>query len=371
MLNITYIFSTGRKKKIESNKIQSQEFFYGYFYFKNLGHNLNIIEFEKRKNILSLFDKVMNKLFSLPFNTSSLTLIKNFKKIRNLDYLFLVNEKVAFSAIFLLIFKKIFFNKTKVILFSMGLYSKKMRLNYFKFVHHIFIKFLILLTDYVIFLGKGEYMRAKEFNKNSNKLHFVPFGIDTSFWKSSKSYVPKEKDYILFIGNDGNRDYELLKKLVLEFSNFNFKIVTSHQNLLKLEAPNAEVIEGNWNSDFLDDKSLKKIYEDCKAVIIPLKESFQPSGQSVSLQAMSLKIPVAITTTQGFWDDINFKNHKNIIFVDGYTISAWKEFFHNIVPNDELLLNISGEGYKIVKDNYNLDNFNKKIFNIINKKESN
>ena len=36
--------------------------------------------------------------------------------------------------------------------------------------------------------------------------------------------------------------------------------------------------------------------------IIPLKNSIQPSGQSVALQSMACGTPVVITETFGFWD---------------------------------------------------------------------
>ena len=73
MANITFIFSDGRKDKINSNQVQAEEFYYGYFNFIRLDHKLKIIEFNKNKRFLNLFDKVLNRIFSLPFNTSYLT----------------------------------------------------------------------------------------------------------------------------------------------------------------------------------------------------------------------------------------------------------------------------------------------------------
>ena len=45
-----------------------------------------------------------------------------------------------------------------------------------------------------------------------------------------------------------------------------------------------------------------------------MKESLQPSGQSVALQSIACGTPVLITKTGGFWDNKNFKDKDNIFF---------------------------------------------------------
>ena len=52
------------------------------------------------------------------------------------------------------------------------------------------------------------------------------------------------------------------------------------------------------------------MYENSKLTIVPLKNSIQPSGQSVSLQSMSMNTPVIITKTDGFWDSKYFRHKK-------------------------------------------------------------
>ena len=58
---------------------------------------------------------------------------------------------------------------------------------------------------------------------------------------------------------------------------------------------------------------LKKFIEDLDCVY-SFKNSTQPSGQSVSLQCMSVGVPVLISKTDGFWDYDLFKDNKNIFF---------------------------------------------------------
>ena len=45
---------------------------------------------------------------------------------------------------------------------------------------------------------------------------------------------------------------------------------------------------------------IRELYQDAFA-IIPLKDVFQPSGYSVTLQAMACGKPVVLTKTKGLW----------------------------------------------------------------------
>ena len=62
----------------------------------------------------------------------------------------------------------------------------------------------------------------------------------------------------------------------------------------------------------------------CKMVILPLKNSLQPSGQSVAMQAMATKTPVLISKTMGFWNFEDFKDKKTF-FVEPNDLDNWIE----------------------------------------------
>ena len=55
----------------------------------------------------------------------------------------------------------------------------------------------------------------------------------------------------------------------------------------------------------LTDTELKEIYEKSRITIIPLKQTLQPSGQSVAMQSMLIGTPVIISEIDGLW-----ANHK-------------------------------------------------------------
>ena len=359
MKNITYIFSQNRKKNYIDKQNYAKDFYYGIHSFENKNNNIEIIEFTKNKSLiypfLKFFDKFMNKFLSLPFYTSKLTNLKNLKKILNTDHLFLVNEGVGFSSL-LILFVARFFKRINVSMFVMGLYSKKLKFKKLKFIHLFFIRLLVLSVDNIIFLGNAEFEKAKNIHKKYiEKFNFLPFCIDTEFWENKNNKDITKNENIIFVGNDGNRDYELLIKLAESLKQFNFIIVSSNEVFKNLDLPNVQIHNGSWGSGEISDADLRNLYLESRLSIIPLKESFQPSGQSVALQSMSLGIPVMITETKGFWQKEVFLDNENIIFVNGFNYESWVDNINKIFNDDSKIKKISTSAKNTVLKNYKLE----------------
>lgn len=359
MKNITYIFSKNRKKNYYEKESYAKEFYYGLHNFDNKNNNIEVIEFSENKSliypILKIFDKFMNKFLSLPFYSSKLTNLKNLKIIKKTDHLFLINEGVGFSSLFLIIIAR-FFKRIQVSMFVMGLYSKKIKFKKLKFLHLFFIKLLVLYTNHIFFLGNAELEKAKKTHKRySEKFKFLPFCIDTEFWtdKSNKD-ITKNKD-IIFVGNDGNRDFELLIKLAKNLSQYSFIVVSSNEIFKKINLPNVKIYNGFWGSGKISDSDLRDLYLKSKISIIPLKESFQPSGQSVALQSMSLGLPVMITHTGGFWQKDIFSDNENIIYINDFDCKTWEHKINEIFNDDSKIKYISKNAKKTVLKNYKLE----------------
>ena len=97
--NIAYVFISGRKEKIESLKENyAKEFFYGYQYFEKKGHNMKIIEFDKKKSFFSSVYFILNKLSDLPIYGQNL-INKTIPCLQTLEgklvkpHLYIINQK--------------------------------------------------------------------------------------------------------------------------------------------------------------------------------------------------------------------------------------------------------------------------------------
>ena len=91
----------------------------------------------------------------------------------------------------------------------------------------------------------------------------------------------KEKNKILFIGNDGRREYDFALNIASSMPEYDFLFVTSNIEPNNVKSNNVTLIKGQWNQKLLTDSEIKEIYNKSLISIIPIRNSYQPSGQSV------------------------------------------------------------------------------------------
>ena len=355
---VTYVFSKNRKNLLSSDAAFAKEFFYGFTEFDKKHFDLEIVEFKEKNKFFIFFEKfdhILSKYLSLPIYFSKLINFNNLKIFLKSDEIYFINEGVGFSSLPLIFIVNIF-KKNKKKLFVMGMYSKQIKYKKLYFLHKMFINILVSQVDYILFLGKGEYHKAQKFHKHKyhGKLKFTPFLIDFEFWKSD-NYEIANKNELLFVGNDGNRDYELLLKLAKKLKDIKFKFVTSNKKVLDCNLENVEVIKGDWSQNNLSDQQLKKIYQSCRMSIIPLKDTTQPSGQSVALQSMAVGLPVLISKTEGFWDIQKFDDEKNIFFVDDNDLNSWIKKINDVFHDNKRLENVAKNASNLIRDEYSLE----------------
>jgi glycosyltransferase involved in cell wall biosynthesis len=354
MNKITYIFSGGRINKF-NNELYAEEFFYGYKFLKNKYPNVSVIEFNITRKFIKNIEHKISKVFSLPLYIFSIVDKKNIQTIKETDKLILVSESAGFAALLPLIFLKKKY-KIKTYMFVMGLYSKKINYKIFQLFHSFFISLLVSYLDRIYFLGIEEFDIAKGRVRNHNKLVYKPFHIDYQFWNNPDVEIENNKQ-ILFIGNDGNRDFDLLVNVAKLMPEKEFTFVSSSAQIIDLKISNVNVIRGNWK-DGISDFDLKEIYETSRLVILPLKKSTQPSGQSVALQSMSVGIPVLITKTEGFWDKQEFLDSENIFFEESSELELWVKKINYLYDNTSLLNKVSRNASLLIKEKFNIQDFN-------------
>ena len=362
---ITYLFLDGRINRIHDINY-ADDFFYGYRYFLEKFKEVQIIEMQiakknKFRNFIGYIDKVLRKISNCSFFLNDIINFENFKKIKNTEVLIITNDRLGYSSIPFLIYLKL--KKRKTVMFVMGMIKIEYKYSFVKFFNNIFTKLLIKLCSNLIFLSENECLQAKKKYKNEkHKLEFVPFCIDTDFWQSSNDY--KVKNNILFIGNDGKRDYKLVKTIANKLENFNTTLISRRINNNGLDS-SVKLINTSWKSNDITDTELKNFYEDAALVFLPLVNSLQPSGQSVTLQAMSMGVPVIISDTEGFWDRNNLVSDKNIFLIKNLNADEWVSKINTLINDKEALSNISLESKKVVNNFYKKDILIKRLSELV------
>ena len=359
---ILYVFGPGRLEKISNESIQAKEFFYGYFDLNNK-HNLNAIGVTKspanRKGVrqfLHFYDRVIVKLTNFPSYSTEIISVKHIKNYSKSEIAIFTSDALFISFLPIVLFYKLIGKKINNIVITMGLLGKPSDSKFKNITNKLFLKLVYFSTKSFVFLGKGEYELAKKlFGKNNSKIYFVPFTVDTKFW-SAKS--PIEKEGVLFVGNDGKRDYQLLVKLVDEMKDLHFTFISNFK--FNFSAKNLSIIQGNWHEQLLSDEELRNYYLNAKLTILPIKETFQPSGQSVGLQSISCKTPILVSKTKGFWGDENFINKYRVNFVNNNNVDEWSTAINSII-NSYKKHELSNEDVLDFHREYNLENFAQKL----------
>ena len=352
-----YLFKKGRRKRLENLEKSPSEFFYCYKELINDGFGVELLE-ELDLNIrlnnilinkcLNLFSKL---IFNLPLNSIySFITNKGYKKLRNADSIVTTTNSLGIT---MCIAKNLGLIKANILFINMGIFSK-----YPNFAKLFFYKYLFKKTT-LLTISKTEYQILNKLF-NDVLIKYLPFGVDESFWYPRlKNSV---KPYVLAIGNDLARDWQtLIKAWEEDFPTL--KIITSLpiSNLKK----NIEVIKGNWHYETLTDIEMRDLYQDSEFVIVPLKETFQPSGQSTCLQAMACSKAVLISDIKGIWDKQLLKHKENIFFVKSGDKEDLNLGIRLFLKDIKLRESIAKKGRQLIINHFNIVNMKNKLIKVL------
>jgi glycosyltransferase involved in cell wall biosynthesis len=177
---------------------------------------------------------------------------------------------------------------------------------------------------------------CKEYGIARDQVTINYFGVDYGFWTGDST--AGNDGYLLAIGNDSMRDFSVLLETAKRIERQ--VVLVTRRDIFGDIPPNVQIIKGAWHSRELSDDVLREMYRKAFCVVVPLKESLQPSGQSVTLQAMACEKPVILTRTNGLWDRTYLRHNENILFVEPGNIDqiivCLSELENNTMKSNEL-----------------------------------
>ncbi|HZO50962.1 MAG TPA: glycosyltransferase family 4 protein [Gaiellaceae bacterium] len=162
------------------------------------------------------------------------------------------------------------------------------------------------------------------------RVHVVPFGVDTRFWTPGGTAATGE---VLAIGNDGHRDWGTLVAAAERLA-APVRVLTRHPRPRRLPA-NVSWQEADWHEQLLSDREVRDRYRRAAAVAVPVRDVPQPSGQSVTLQAMACARPVVLTRTRGLWEPEALRDGENVVLVPPEDPDALAEALSGLLSDAE------------------------------------
>lgn len=307
-MKLAFVYNPGRLARLEkvAKGEAPSEFFLGAIELTRQGHAVTHIEVaEEARGLGGRFWKALYSMGLLPpkaYGGIVAGIYSDLKQLNAQDVVIATTSGIGFA---LGLWKKLGMLEPSLIVVHCGLMN---------FPVNAWRRWCMsaLLRESTSFLyGDGELAPMQElFHVPSERLRVNLFGVDLSFWTPDTGPVG---DYILAVGNDGRRDYTTLIKAA-EKLGVEMKLVTRQALPEKLPA-NVTVIKGSWHDAQLTDAGLRDLYRRARCVVVPLLPSFQPSGQSVALQAMACGRPVILTDTEGLWSRVGLGSGLNLLFV--------------------------------------------------------
>ena len=347
---ITFIYKGGRKNRLIKNSTFPSEFFYGYIELLSEGYNVNI--FEESDLGFRVDNKFLEKglaffsrmFFNIPLNMlCGFIFNRGYKKLSGKQTIIATTNGVGLC---LVIAKKLGLLQNKIVFINMGLFHEKP--NFFKF----YIYKRILKNVKMLCLSKFEKEFISYYLKNKN-VSYLQFGVDESFWNKNNFYennYSKNNSYIVSIGGDLARDWDLLiNSWQIDFPLL--KIISPRK--LKTSKNNIQIISSNWHNQKLSDLEIKDIILNALFIIIPLKETIQPSGQSSCLQAMACSKAVLISDIKGIWDRDLLKHKENIFFIKPSDNKALIKGVKSLIKENSLRVKLENNGRKLIEDKLN------------------
>ena len=116
----------------------------------------------------------------------------------------------------------------------------------------------------------------------------------------------------------------------------------------------------------MSDEEIKVLYSNALYVVIPLKETIQPSGQSCCLQAMACGKPVIMSKIKGLWDENLLCDKNNLLFVKPGSVMSLRNSIKEMNNNKKLQHKLSNNGKQLVEKFYNNEIMSEHIESAIN-----
>lgn len=301
---IAFLFRKGRRERISDGG--PREFTYGFTDLASAGAPVEMIDegdLGLDKPVHRFVDRLANFISGVfrvhPRVVSALIKARN----RLNEFAFIVATTHSFGLALALVYR-LGIVRAKPMMMTMGLFNRR--------VGPISLTWLrwLLQETVLMTLSKAEASDLRKRLGPTIEVADFVFGVDLEFWTPGTDR--ENSDEVLSVGNDWNRDFAtLVAAWRPEFPKLT--IITSLP--IKALKPNVTVVRGDWRSQEISDVDLRARVRKARLIVVPLRDTIQPSGQSAAMQAFACERPVVLTKNRGLWDLAQIERHNAAVLV--------------------------------------------------------
>lgn len=217
-----------------------------------------------------------------------------------------------------------------------------------------FLAKLLLKPEKIICYSKREKERLRKYFRIPEKrIFFIPFGVDTEFFKLKK-LMPQ--NFIISIGRDEGRDYKTLFAAARKLSWQEFVVVCDPKNVKNLKIPqNAKVF---FRLSYL---KIRNYLAQANFVVLPLKKE-KPSGQINILESLSSGKAVVVSRIPWIKDDFKLKDKIDCLFYQPENVSDLVKKIKILAKDKVLKRKLEKNAREKTRKQYSYQSYGGKIF---------
>lgn len=350
MKKVAFVFADGRMRRLDGIEPYPTEFFYGALEMRARGIGVGIFEAPRRRMVVAgLLDRMWGYRLPVRFSfTEYLRMRWLLPRLNEYDVVVAAHSQAGMALSVHRLTRRL---EPPVVTIHCGM------VNYEQSPPRVAKTRRLLEMQVSALFADVEARRMREvYGLPEELVHVCGFGVDVNFWNPSNG---TREDFVLAVGNDARRDYATLVEAASKMD-CRVKILTSRQLPERLPQ-NVEVLRGKWADGGVTDEDLRGLYRKCRCVVTALEDTDQPSGQSVTLQAMACGTPVVLTRTRGCWFGSEVKDGDHLLFVPVKNADAIAAAVKKIGSHKNFAQTLGAQGAQLVAKHYTIEQMSRRL----------
>ncbi len=222
---------------------------------------------------------------------------------------------------------------------------------------HRIIRRAVAGLDHVFFSGEPDRRQSIAlFGLDPAKTSLYRFGVDTRFW--CPDTTAPEEQVVFSVGSDPKRDYATLINADVAAP---VRILTRLPVAVPPGRGDVEIIRGSYHGSPVTDLVLRDMYRRAQIVAVPLLDVWQPTGCSVTLQAMACGRPVILSDFRGLWDREVLRDGENCLLVPPGDPAALAAAANRLRSDSSLRHHLGAAARRTAESHFALDRMNQDI----------
>ncbi len=345
---IAFLFKGGRRARLNGPSTVPHEFFYGFLELREAGYPVEIVEEDDLADGISnaFFEEQATRLSVrlLGLNANSLSMFARAASLEVLNQFDLIFTTTCNQVLAMGVQRRMGRLRPRILAITMGILPHDAPAPH-RLLHRYLLKGVAFAS-----LSRQETGYLRHRLGPGFEVNYLPFGVDHRFWVPPRE--PADGGYVLSVGNDLRRDYATLAAAWKpEYPPL--KVLTQLE--VPASAGRIEVIGADWKQQMLSDAEVRELYQKALFVVVPVRQTIQPSGQSVCLQAMACGKAVVLSEMLGIWDRDVMVNGDACVLVPPGSVEALSGAIDSLLADPARAAAIGARGRTAVERHFTIE----------------